>query len=416
MTDPGHVVFFDTDGNFIKSLMVGALPDMLVYGQGGKLIAVANEGEPDGGVDPEGSVSLIPVRWGGMNAMQSDVMTVGFGSLDTEGAPEGLRLFPGVESIAQDLEPEYIAFSPFGVRIWVTLQEANAVAIINTFSGKLEKVLPLGTIDHSKWGFGIDASDRDDEINIANWPVMGMFMPDAIASYSDGEEVFYVTANEGDDRGEDERVKDLDLDPTVFPDADDLQEDEELGRLGVSTIDGDTDGDGDFDALYSYGTRSFTIWSAGGKRIFDSGDDFEQIIAMQLPEEFNSNNDENGSFESRSDNKGPEPEAIEIAHFWGRTYAFIGLERISGIMVYDITNPRRVSFVEYVHNRDFGGDAELGTAGDLGPEGIKFIPQHKSPTGTPLLVVANEVSGSTSIYEIKSLRPIGIGDLGGNAP
>lgn len=134
--------------------------------------------------------------------------------------------------------------------------------------------------------------------------------------------------------------------------------------------------------------------------MFDSGDDFEQITAGLLPAEFNSNNDENGSFDSRSDDKGPEPEGIEIARVFSKTYAFIGLERIGGIMVYDITTPRNPKFVQYVNNRDFTGDAEAGTAGDLGPEGLTFIAPGDSPNGRPLLVVANEVSGSTTIFQI----------------
>ena len=404
ITDPGKVMFFDTDGNFLNELTVGALPDMLTYSHNGFMLAVANEGEPAEGIDPEGTVSLVSVFWGGSKARQDDVRTVGFGSLDTNGAPEGLRLFPGVESIAQDLEPEYIAFSPYGNELWVTLQEANAVAIINPWSARLEKVVPLGTIDHSEIGFGIDASDRDGAINIANWPVRGMFMPDSIASFTARGRVFYVTANEGDDRGEDERVGDLDLDPIAFPNAEELQKKANLGRLGVSTIDGDTDGDGDYDELFSYGTRSFSIWNSAGKLVFDSGDEFETITSLLLPDDFNSSNDANGDFEGRSDNKGPEPEAIALGSVWGRTYAFIGLERIGGIMVYDVTNPYSPEYVEYVNTRDFSGDPEAGTAGDLGPEGFKFIPVHKSPIRKPLLLVANEVSGTTTIYEIKSTR------------
>ncbi len=404
ITDPGKVMFFDTDGNFLNEVVVGALPDMVTYSPRGFMVAVANEGEPADGIDPEGSVSLIPVIGGGARTNQSYVRTVGFASLDSEGAPEGLRLFPGVGSIAQDLEPEYIAFSPYGNELWVTLQEANAVAIVDAWSARLKKVVPLGTIDHSMPGFGIDASDKDDAINIANWPVNGMFMPDSIASFTARGRVFYVTANEGDDRGEDERVGKIDLDPTAFPNAEELQKKENLGRLGISTIDGDLDGDGDYDKLFSYGTRSFSIWDSRGKLVFDSGDDFETITSMLLPDDFNSSNDENGDLEGRSDNKGPEPEAITVAKLWGRTYAFIGLERIGGIMVYDVSNPYDPEYIEYVNTRDFSGDAEAGTAGDLGPEGFKFIPAHKSPSRTPLLVVANEVSGSTTIFEIKSMR------------
>jgi hypothetical protein len=139
----------------------------------------------------------------------------------------------------------------------------------------------------------------------------------------------------------------------------------------------------------------------GGLRLrYDSGALFEQITAALLPTEFNSNNDENGSFDSRSDDKGPEPEGLTVGDVDGRTYAFIGLERIGGIMVFEVTDPEAPSFVQYLNNRDFSGDAEAGTAGDLGPEGLLFIPAGDSPTGAPLLVVTNEVSGSTTIYAV----------------
>ncbi len=266
-------------------------------------------------------------------------------------------------------------------------------------------IIGLGVKDHSVEGNGIDASDRDDAINIETYPVFGLFMPDAIASYEFDGVNYFVTANEGDARDEDARVEDLDLDPTAFPNAAELQLEENLGRLEVSTIDGDTDGDGDFDELYAYGARSFTIFDAEGNLIFDSGDDFEQITAELIPEFFNSTNDENGSFDSRSDAKGPEPEGVVIGEVDGRTFAFIGLERVGGIMVYDITNPAEASFVDYLNNRNFDVEAELAdgstnpAVGDLGPEGLTFISAEDSPTGEALLAVSNEVSGTTTLYE-----------------
>jgi hypothetical protein len=183
-----------------------------------------------------------------------------------------------------------------------------------------------------------------------------------------------------------------------------LQEDENLGRLTVTTTLGDTDNDGDYDRLYSFGARSFSIWSSHGRLVYDSGDDFERITAEAFPEEFNSDNDENDSFDKRSDAKGPEPEGLAVAKVYGSTYAFIGLERMGGFMVYDISDPRRPDFVQYVNDRDYGGDAEAGTAGDLGPEGFIVISAKDSPTGKPLLVVANEVSGTTSVYDIAFVR------------
>lgn len=264
----------------------------------------------------------------------------------------------------------------------------------------------LGIIDFST-GNGLDASDKDDVINITNWPVYGMYMPDAVASYSVGGQTYYVTANEGDSRDFDEsRVKDLTLDPTAFPDAATLQANGNLGRLTVSNIDGDLDGDGDFDQLYAFGNRSFSIWDSNGNQVFDSGDDFEQITAAMFPNDFNANNDENDSFESRSDNKGPEPEGVTTGVINGRTFAFIGLERIGGIMIYDVTDPTNPVFSSYVNNRDFSVDAQLPdgstnpAVGDLGVEGVTFVSAEDSPNGVPLVIAANEVSGTLTFFQV----------------
>jgi len=241
--------------------------------------------------------------------------------------------------------------------------------------------------------------------------VKGIYLPDAIASYRVWGYDLIVTANEGDSRdydgySEEARVKDVTLDPTAFPDAQILQLEENLGRLKITTAQGDTDNDGDFDELYCYGGRSFSIWSGWGHLLYDSGDEFEQITAVDYPNDFNSTNDENDSFDDRSDDKGSEPEALTLARIFNRTFAFIGLERMGGIMVYDITWPVKPSFVQYVNTRDFSGDPAQGTAGDLAPEGMVYIPWYKSPVwGMPLLVVSNEVSGTTSIYQIRLTLP-----------
>lgn len=254
-------------------------------------------------------------------------------------------------------------------------------------------------------GNGLDASDDDGVINITGWPVHGLYLPDAIAAYQSRGKTFLVTANEGDAReydtfAEEARVKNLVLDPFVFPIRDILQQDENLGRLTVTTTLGDLDGDGDYDRLHPLGGRSFTIWSETGELIWDSGDQLEQITAQMFPDDFNSTNDENGTFDNRSDNKGPEPEGVAVGKVGSRTYAFIGLERIGGIMVFDITNPFAPTFVQYTNPRDFAGDPEAGTAGDLGPEGILFVPQGQSPINRPILIVTNEISGTTTIFRV----------------
>lgn len=406
---PGKVVFYDLDGNYLNDLTVGSLPDMVTFTPDGKYLLVANEGEPDDDylLDPEGSVSIIKMKKKVQNIQQAQVKTADFQAFNNNCAP-GVRISGPNATVAQDLEPEYIAVGARSKQAWVTLQENNALAKIKIKTAEVKKLIPLGYKDHNAPGNGLDPSNRDAGIQIANWPVRGLYMPDAIAAFEFCGQNFFALANEGDSRDyggtpgfvDEERIEDVVLDPTCFPNAADLQDDENLGRLKIVITEGDVDGDGDFDELYSYGARSFSIRNARGNLIYDSGDDFEQITAMLFPDDFNSDNGENDSFDNRSDDKGPEPEGIAVGEYMGHTYAFIGLERIGGIMVYDITDPYAPAFVTYVNNRDFAGDAELGTAGDLGPEGIAFVPASQSPTCNPLLVVGNEVSGSTTVYEI----------------
>jgi hypothetical protein len=251
---------------------------------------------------------------------------------------------------------------------------------------------------------GLDPSDEDGGANFAQWPVETFYMPDAIAAYEVDGETYLVTANEGDARdydgySEEARVEDLVLDWADFPNAPELQSAENLGRLRTTTANGDTDGDGLIDVIYGFGGRSFSIWSADGQLVYDSGDDFEAITAEVIPEAFNSNGDA-ASFDSRSDDKGPEPEAVTVGVVGDRTYAFIGLERTGGILVYDITNPTAPVYLTYANNRDTSLAADAVGAGDTGPESVVFIAAEDSPTGEPLLAVGNEVSGSITLYAI----------------
>jgi hypothetical protein len=416
----GVVAFYDAvDLGLINSVPVGPLPDMVTFTPNGRYLLVANEGEPneDYSVDPEGSISIIDLKHGVAHAKVVNADFTHFNAKADKLSAQGVRVFGPDASVAQDLEPEYITVSKDSRHAWVSLQEANALALINIPHAKVMKLLPLGTKDHSQEGNALDVSNKDDMINITHWPVKGMYQPDAIASYQFRNCTFIVTANEGQTRdydgySEEERVKDLDLDPQAFPDAAILQEDVNLGRLKITTENGDTDGDGDYDELYSYGARSFSIRNSRGKLIYDSGDDFERIIAERLPDYFNSNNDDNDSFDARSDDQGPAPEGIAVGVVGNRTYAFIGLERVGGIMIYDITHPHRAAFIDYVNNRDFTVPAELDDgstnplAGDLGPEGISFIAEDDSPVDTPLLVVGNEVSGTTTIYSIDLIEEV----------
>ncbi|MDT0634799.1 choice-of-anchor I family protein [Spectribacter hydrogenoxidans] len=327
-------------------------------------------------------------------------------------------LHDGQSSVAQDLEPEYIAVSPDGNKAWVTLQENNAVAQIDIATASVDALIALGFKDHSIPGNELDAGNNDDRVNIRSWPLMGMYMPDAIASFEVGGQTYYVTANEGDAREydalvEEVKVEDVGIDPDIFADAAFLEDDVNVGDINTSIAqigDVDTDGDGLLDDIRVFGARSFSIWAADGTRVFDSGSDFAVETANRYGLDFNNDNAESDG-DGRSDNKGSEPEAVTVAEFNGRQYAFIGLERIGGIMVYDVTNPASPTFVHYDNNRNFAIDIEdeiddgglaAGAAGDLGPESIVFIPAADSPLGdgVPLLAVGNEVSGTTTIYRV----------------
>jgi hypothetical protein len=395
---PGKVIFFDGAGKRLAEVPTGSLPDMVTFSPDGRYVITANEGEPTDTVDPEGSVSIIDVSGG---AARANEVRVGFGGLSAaDMKAKGVRLFPGTEPVT-DFEPEYVAVSADSKTAWVALQEANAFARIDLASGKIEGILPLGLKDHSQPGAGMDPNDKDSAIDIAPTPVKGLYMPDAIAAFSANGATYIISANEGDARKEDERVEKAKIDAKALDDA----QRKRLARLKISTIDGDTDGDGDIDQLHTYGARSFSIWSEDGKLVFDSGDQIEKITADLLGNNFNNNNEENKG-DSRSDDKGPEPEGVDVGVIGGRTYAFIGLERTGGVMVFDVTDPAAPAFVIYETNRnfatslDFSLKSDLSAVGDLGPEGVKFIHADGNPLKVPLLAVASEVSGTVTLYAI----------------
>lgn len=407
-TDAGNVVFLNPAGKLQATVEVGALPDMVTFTPDGRRIVVANEGEPEGydpgQVDPEGTVSVITVRPGSIK--RASVATADFGDFSAADL-DGVRLNGPGATPQQDLEPEYVTVSANSQTAWVTLQENNAIATVDIASATVTNVTPLGWKDHSVPGQGLDASDKDDAINIATRPLRGLFMPDAVASTTVSGQQLLVTANEGDGREydgfEDEaEVEDVTLADT-FGDAatiDDLQSEENLGSLNISATDGLND-EGEHEALYSFGSRSFTIWDAGsGAQVFDSGDQFEQIVAASEPEHFNADHEDN-EFDTRSDNKGPEPEGVAVGSIDGRTYAFVGLERIGGFMVYDISDPAAPTFEQWVNNRDFtlvDDEGEDAVGPDSGAEGVSFIPASESPSGEPLVVLSNEISGTVSFF------------------
>lgn len=454
-TANGAVLFYRLDatgaGSFVKAVAAGALPDMLTFTPDGSTVLVANEGEPDTDytLDPEGSISVISLTDG----VPADVaQTINLTSdmvfsndlldaadYDTDAKRKALLQAAGVKfagpagtTVAQDLEPEYITVAADGKKAWVSLQEANAIGIIDLADMSIE-VKALGTKD---WGrYLIDYTNEDEVASFAKLPnVYGLYQPDSIASYQWNGATFIVSANEGDSRdwdaySEDIRVADIidpdELNKTFSTELQALYDatggDDGLGRLKVTAALVDPDNDGVVDKLYAYGARSFSIWDQNVNMVYDSGDDFGRISAAILGNNFNSAHTENKG-DNRSDDKGGEPEAIDVGTIEGRTYAFIAQERSGDLFVYDVTNPFQATFSSHYINRDFDADFELDDdlavpcdtaegmdctevplAGDLGPESIKFIPAGDSPNGNPLLLIGNEVSGSVTVYQVTEL-------------
>lgn len=436
-TNAGVIAFYTLNASgaatYLKKVSVGSLPDGVAFSPDGKYLVVANEAELSNsfmtdGIDPEGSISIIPISSG---VPADTAITVGFGDFNAGGSrhaelPAGVRIGRPGATVAQDLEPEYVSISPDSTTAFVTLQENNAVAVVDLATQRISKIIALGYKDYSTQ-YKIAASDRyagassalynnpTQPAKLKNFQnLFGVYMPDGIATVMMNGKTYFLTANEGDDRGdfltgasaETARFADLvaSLDPVAFPTAtvDAIKSAQELGRLTLMAKDakgkfGDLDGDGKYDRLYVLGGRSFSIWDAQtGQQVFDSGEDVERIV-------YNAAADDAKSAAllkadqllGRLDNKGPEPESVVVGQIGSETYAFIGLERASGILMYQISDPLKPRFVQLIRNTSDLAD------GDISPEGLKFIPAAQSPSGVPLLVVGHEVTGSVAIYQIR---------------
>lgn len=379
-TDNGSICVFKTsDYSFVKKIAVGALPDMVTYTHDGNYILSANEGEPadDYSVDPKGTVSIISVK---DNYAVTTIDFSAFASKQADLMAKGFRVFGPAANFLTNIEPEYITVSADSKTAWITLQENNAIAKLDIRSKKLTDIFPLGFKDYNVSANAIDPSDKDNTITLRNVPVKGMYQPDGIAVYDNGGVPLLFTANEGDVRewtayAENKRLKDIVLDPTAFPTGATLRTDANLGRLNITSTLGDTDNDGDYDALYSFGARSFSVWNGNnGKLVFDSENQLErQAIAAGLYDD------------NRSDDKGVEPESVILGYVGRKAVAFVGMERADAVAIYDVTNPQKPVFLKLLQT----GDA---------PEGLLFIPAQDSPTRKSLLVVSSEGDGTIKVY------------------
>jgi DNA-binding beta-propeller fold protein YncE len=383
-TNNGDVVVLKTsDLSEVKKITVGAMPDMVTFSPDGNYIISANEGEPNDAytIDPVGSISIIDVK---NNFAVKTIDFAGFAASKASLVAAGLRIFGPNASFAQDIEPEYVAVAPDSKKAYVTLQENNAVAEVDLVGGTITKIMPLGVRDISLAENAWDVSDKDGKIGqLGTWPVKAFYLPDAISYFSAGGSNYLALANEGDTRawgGYDEEVrvgsKNYTLDPTKFPNAAALKLETSLGRLTVSKAFGDTDGDGDYDEIYAPGGRSMSIINANtGQLVANVGKDLEQRVI------------DAGKYEDdRSDNKGVEVESVTVAEVNGKTLAFIGMERVDHIAVYDVSTPATPKFVQ------------LFATGDA-PEGLMFVKPKDSPNGRSMLIVSNEGDGSVRFYQ-----------------
>jgi Choice-of-anchor I domain/Bacterial Ig-like domain (group 3) len=397
---PGLIVVLDYDGGYITSYTAGVQPDMVTVASGGRYVISADEGEPrDGTVanDPAGTVTVI-------DTTTNKVTHVGFADTSkiddlahirgVERDPSTNLMLPRTKAAAvTDFEPEYVTVQ--GNRAYVTLQENNAVATVDLPSASLVSVAGLGAKDVRTAGNEADLL-RDGKIDIDGYAAKMLYMPDGIASYATGGKTYLLTANEGDVAEYiDNSIPVNEIAPYLSdPTAKSFWE-------GITSNPGDVAADmGDLSVPYFYGARSFSVWNADGSQVFDSGSDIEKITAERLPDHFNISNDKykTSDFDKRSGKKGPEPENVEVGTVGDKTFAFVGLERIGGVMTYDITDPTKPTFANYINTREFTSD--LG--GDNSPEGLDFVPAQQSPTGKALLLASFEVGGTVAAYEVGS--------------
>jgi hypothetical protein len=416
----GSVVILDYNGNFLKQVTVGAMPDMITFNKNYTKILTANEGEPNASytVDPEGSVSIIDISGGISSLTQANVTTIDLTAYNTQSTAllaQGIRLFSTSATVAQDLEPEYIAVSDDNTKAYVSIQEANALLTIDLTTNSIVSLSALGYSQYTTGsGNALDASDQSGAVLITgDLPIKGAYMPDAISYATIGGQGYIFTANEGDSR-EFASVIDANrisssvfsnLDPVAFPDAAILKNNKFLGRLNALKYSGDTDGDGDYDELHVMSGRSFSIRNATtGAVVFDSKDLLEQITSKHpyFGSIFNaSNTTGTPALKNRSDDKGPEIEGIAVHQFNGSMYAFVSSERLGGVFIFNVQDPSSPNFVGYYNNR-----SNTASGPDLGAEGIIFISAADSPNGNPLVILANEVSSTLSIYQLNTCSSI----------
>lgn len=412
----GFAMIYSREGEFLKSVEIGVLPDMVTITKDGKYAVIALEAEPyvseNSIKDPEGGIAVINLENYDYsyitldNALIKNEKSVRTPLANEMGAPAYV-----------DFEPEYITTSEDSKYAYICLQENNAVAIVDIVNSELVSINGLGFKDHNLPGNGLDANKGDKGALIETANFSSLYLPDSIGSFTaeDGK-TYIITANEGDDRELEDDNNDViytDLGEFDHLSSDDLAEgyDIDLSKYPGKEFlkDMGLNKDGKYERLYVGGARSFSIWNSDVELVYDSGDDFEQYLSKNFPEVFNCADDDL-KIDSRSDDAGPDPEGLAVGKVGDKTYAFIGLEKFGGVMVYNVTDPNSPEFITFVSGRNYSAnvdeefeyeDKSYNNTGDIAPEGLLFISKEDSPNNMPLLLVANEVSGSLEIYQIK---------------
>lgn len=402
----GAILVFDYDGQFVKSYEAGVQPDMIKVTKDGRYVLTADEAEGRGDVDPEGSVTIADTVAGTVKHVKFDDPSVIADNVHLRGTPDSSHVIAGPAAskaaAVYDLEPEYIALSADESTAYVSLQEGNAIGTIDIAQGTVTSVKGLGYKDLNDPANALDLV-KDNAIDFENVPFKGMYMPDGIDTYTtENGDTYLFTANEGDSTdwaGVRTNVSTIgEMKGKLDPASAAAQFLATTARYDGVEIPSDMGPDG----IYLFGARSFSIWNpATMEQVYDSHNDFEKITAQRLPAYFNSDH-KDVSFDKRSLKKGPEPEYVKVGKVGSKAFAFIGLERISGIMTYDVTDPAHPVFANYVNTRDFNaaGAGKVPPQTDSGPEGIDFIPAADSPTGLPLILVANEVGGTVTVLQM----------------
>mmetsp|Transcript_87956 Transcript_87956/g.249112 ORF Transcript_87956/g.249112 Transcript_87956/m.249112 type:complete len:698 (-) Transcript_87956:318-2411(-) len=326
----------------LQSVTVGPLPDMLLASPDCTILAVANEGEGSDSsgtlVDPEGSVSLVD-----LSDFSVSTVSLSTGATDAELEASGVHLPLSLNAMeyfddygaasadlnwtsaraaytpATQLEPEYLAWSSDGSKLYVNLQENSALATVLVADGvgTVDSIEAYGLKDWSSSGGteGIDTVE-DGACTLEFKPgFKTMRMPDAIAIAEVDGTPYIFTADEGDDKEYDnfeekQKFKDVLEDGATFSsdfpgfnasgsqgmaDAFTNFGDTKMRiTIGSAGVDYSTPSAPTFKGAVGFGGRGISIYDVSGaiSRVWDSGSSFEKEQCAAYPWAHNAIQDE----------------------------------------------------------------------------------------------------------------------------